>query len=58
MIKPTMSHAVNKIHLNELLVEWFQIREKELEEMLIFLVKNDSINDISIEKEVVELINK
>jgi hypothetical protein len=30
MIKPTMSHAVNKIHLNELLVEWFQIREKEL----------------------------
>ena len=57
MIKPTMSHAANKIHLNELLVEWFQIREKELEEMLVFLVNNNSINDSSIKK-VVELINK
>ncbi len=35
MIKPTMSHAVNKEQLNELLVKYYEHREKQLEECLV-----------------------
>ena len=31
MIKPTMSHAANKAHLNELLIEYYEKQNKELE---------------------------
>lgn len=37
MIKPTMSHAVNKEHLNELLVEYYEKRTGELEAELFNL---------------------
>jgi DNA-binding SARP family transcriptional activator len=39
-------------------LELAEARIKALEAMLLFLVENDSINDSSIDKEVIELLNK
>ena len=38
------------------LIDNSKARNEELKHMLLFLVENDSINDSSIEKEVIELL--
>ena len=41
--KPTMSHAVDKAHLNELLVEYWEREAQTFEDLLRDAVKNSSI---------------
>ena len=46
-IKPTMSHALDKAHLNELLVLWYQDYEKESRNALSFAKNNWTHNEPS-----------
>lgn len=46
-IKPTMSHALDKGHLNELLVKWYQEQNKQLMDALAFAKNNWSHHEPS-----------
>lgn len=58
MIKPTMSHAVNKEHLNELLVDYYEKRTDELEAALIALSRAYSDWAMNVSNEDESLISR
>ncbi len=56
MIKPTMSHAVNRSHLNELLVKYYEKMEKLNKEAPFYQWFDDLFTDE--QKTIIEIMNK